>query len=307
MKNLLKEYKILLNINEMPPFLIKYLDTPSLTRLKKITYFCGMDYASKNIYNFKEQITRYDHSLTTALLIYKLTQNKTMTLAGLFHDISTPCFSHVIDYMNNDYENQETTEEYTKEILESDKYLQKLLQEDNITIEEISNFKNYPVVDNERPKLCADRLDGIILNSISWTKKITKKDIEEILNNITIYKNEENEDEIGFTNKITTSKILNLNKEIDKKCHSKEDNYMMNLLAHITKLLIKNNIITYKQLYYDTEENILKQAKASSNQEIKNHLTKFKTISKQQIKIQNINNIKQRTISPLVRNIRINK
>ena len=44
------------NICEIPDFLNKYLKVSSLTRLKGIGYFCGMDYASKNIYNFKENI-----------------------------------------------------------------------------------------------------------------------------------------------------------------------------------------------------------------------------------------------------------
>ena len=97
--------KYLNSICKIPRFLNKYLEVPCLVRLKNIGYFCGMDYASKNIYNFSEYISRYDHSLTTALLTYKLTKNKTKTLASLFHDIATPCFSHVIDYMNKDYEN----------------------------------------------------------------------------------------------------------------------------------------------------------------------------------------------------------
>lgn len=62
----------------------------------------------------KENITRYDHSLTFALLTWKCTKDKKATLAGMFHDIATPCFSHVIDYMNKDYENQESTEENTE-------------------------------------------------------------------------------------------------------------------------------------------------------------------------------------------------
>ena len=35
----------------IPDFLVKYLKTPSLLRLKKVGYFCGMDYASKHVYN----------------------------------------------------------------------------------------------------------------------------------------------------------------------------------------------------------------------------------------------------------------
>ena len=52
--NLLEYYFEKLDYKTMPEFLIKYLDTPCLKRLKKIGYFCGMDYASKNIYDFKE-------------------------------------------------------------------------------------------------------------------------------------------------------------------------------------------------------------------------------------------------------------
>ena len=161
----------------LPDFLIKYLKTPSLLRLKKVGYFCGMDYASKDIYNFREYISRYDHSITVSLIVYKLTRNKIATLAGLFHDIATPCFSHVIDYMNEDYEKQESTEEYTEYILRKDRYLLKCLKEDNININDIINFKRYPIVDNDRPKVCADRVDGVILTGIGWTKNVRKEDI----------------------------------------------------------------------------------------------------------------------------------
>ena len=87
-----------------------------LTRLKKVGYFCGMDYASEHIYLFEYKISRYEHSLTTALLTWKFTKSKKQTIAALFHDVSTPCFSHVIDYMNKDYENQESTEEKTESV-----------------------------------------------------------------------------------------------------------------------------------------------------------------------------------------------
>ena len=161
-------YKKLLTINGLPEFLIKYLDCPSLVRLKKIGYFCGMDYASKDIYDFGEYISRYDHSFNVALITWNYTKDKRATLAALFHDVATPCFAHVIDYMNKDYANQESTEEYTERIVMGDNYLLECLKEDNILVDEIVNFKRYPIVDNNRPKLCADRLDGVILTGLFW-------------------------------------------------------------------------------------------------------------------------------------------
>ena len=126
-------------LGDIPSFLNKYLDLKILKRLKKVGYFCGMDYGSKHIYDFGYKISRYDHSLTTALITWKFTKDKRQTLLALFHDVSTPCFSHVIDYMNEDYEKQESTEEYTEEIIKKDNYVITKYIEDvnNITKEAV--------------------------------------------------------------------------------------------------------------------------------------------------------------------------
>ena len=297
---LLQYYLEQLNYKELPNFLIKYLQTPSLLRLKKVGYFCGMDYASKDIYDFSEYISRYDHSLTVSLLVYKLTKDKTATLAGLFHDIATPCFSHVIDYMNKDYENQESTEEYTERILRSNKYLQKCLEEDNIAIDDIIDFKRYTIVDNERPKVCADRIDGVILTGIGWTKNIHAKDIKQIVDDLDIFKNEEYEDEIGFNTESVAAKVLEVSKSIDIYCHSKEDNYMMELLAKITKLSIDKKYISYDDLYWYNEEEIFSLWKGKQDKEFLELIDKFENIKKSDIVMLDIPNIKIRNLNPIV-------
>ena len=78
--------------------------------------------------------------------------------------LQTPCFSHVIDYMNEDYEKQESTEELTENIIKNDKYLLECLKEDNIDVDDVINFKKFSIVDNDRPKCCVDRLDGSYFN-----------------------------------------------------------------------------------------------------------------------------------------------
>ena len=70
------DYIKLLDYENIPEFLKKYLLCPSLIRLKNVGYFCGMDFASKDIYDFSEYISRYDHSLSVSLLTYKLTKDK---------------------------------------------------------------------------------------------------------------------------------------------------------------------------------------------------------------------------------------
>lgn len=305
--SLYQVYLKLLGEEKIPSFLRKYLSISSLVRLKKIGYFCGMDYASKHIYEFKEKISRYDHSLTVALLTWMFTQDKKSTIAGLFHDISTPCFSHVIDYMNKDYEFQESTEEYTKKILESDEILKEYLSRDGIDIEEIIDFKKYSIVDTPRPKLCADRLDGIILTGIAWTKNIGKSDIIEIIEDLKVYKNEDSELELGFETEDVAIKVLNVSDEIDKFCRTNEDNFMMELLASITSLAIKNKIINYEELYYINETTLLAKIKNSKINELEKLFTTFETITKEEIPITIIEGLKVRDLNPLVRGIRLKK
>ena len=292
-------------LGNIPSFLEKYLTVPCLVRLKKIGYFCGMDYASKDVYDFQEDISRFDHSLTVALITWKFTNNKPATLAALFHDVATPCFSHVIDYMNNDYEKQESTEEYTETILRKDVVLNNYLKEDNISIEDIIDFKKYPIVDNNRPKLCADRFDGIILTSIAWTKNITKDEILSFVNDLTIFKNEDGDDELGFNSKDLALKAVSLSRKIDEYCHSSEDNYMMELLALITRNAIEANIFTYEDLYYLNEEIIVDKIKESDNNKLIKLFDKFETIKLEDIPNTQLDGVKIRDLNPLVNNQRL--
>jgi len=293
-----------LNYFNMPSFLIKYLNTPVLLRLKGVGYFCGMDYASKDIYNFSEYISRYDHSLDVALITYNLTHNKIETLAGLMHDIATPCFSHVIDYMNKDYLNQESTEEYTGYILRKDSYLKNHLKEDKIDIEDIINFKKYSIVDNERPRLCADRIDGVILNGMGWTKNITFNDIANIVNDLCVFINEDSKQEIGFNSYEIAKKVVETSKNIDIYCHSNEDNYMMELLAKITEYAIKKNYITYDSLYFFREEQLFRLLEETHDSNIQNWLFNFKNIKKECIPQIHLENVKVRNLNPIVNNKR---
>lgn len=297
---LLQYYLDKLGYSELPKFLTKYLECPALLRLKKVGYFCGMDYASKDIYDFSEYISRYDHSLTVALLTYRLTGDKKATIAGLFHDVATPCFSHVIDYMNEDFEKQESTEEYTEEILRNNDYLKKCLEEDCINIDDIVDFKKYTIVDNSRPKVCADRIDGVILTGIGWTKNIEKDDIDKIVDDLVIYKNDCSEDEIGFKSLDVAQKVLEVSESIDIYCHSNEDNYMMQLLAKITKMAIERRYISYEDLYYYNEEDLFRLFKRKRFRKFRELINRFETIKLSDIPDTKIANVKIRDLNPIV-------
>ena len=305
MRKMLDYYMSELGYPVFPKFMQKYLNSTSLRRLRYIGYFCGMDYASKDVYNFSERITRFDHSVTVALMVYKYTRNREKALAGLFHDVGSPCFCHVIDYMNGDHATQESTESFTERVIMNDHNLLEFLDEDSIAVEDIINYKKFPIVDCERPMLCADRLDGLILTGIGWARCVDIGDINEILRSLSIQRNERNVDEFSFSDEKVARRVLDISTRIDELCHSKEDNYMMELLAKIVRLGIENDLYKYEDLFCLNERDIMRILERSDVQEILDLLKVFKEIKRTEIPTIEMPFIKKRDINPLVKGKRL--
>ena len=283
-----------------------YLNTSLIKRLKGISYLCGMDYASKDVYDFKEKITRFDHTVSGASLVNYLNGTKEEVISFLCHDAGTPCFSHVIDYMNKDYEKQESTEEDLALLLKQDHHFLNLLQRDKITASQILNFKQYSLIDNDRPKLCVDRLDGIILNGISWSQTLTKESIRTILSCLAIYINEDGEKEIGFTNEQIARLVVKENNIIARYCEAKEDLFMMELLASITKYAIQQEYLFYHELYILSEESLLSRLKEIPDPFLHQRLMLFANIKRKDIPYVLHPPVKKRTLNPLVLGQRLN-
>ena len=123
--------------NEFPDFLNEYINTPAMLKQARISVSCGIIYSK--MYNLM-WYSSLDHSIAVSLIIWHFTKNKKQTLAGLFHDIATPVFKHSIDFMNKDYEKQESTEELTTKIISESKEIMALLNRDGIKIEEVATI-----------------------------------------------------------------------------------------------------------------------------------------------------------------------
>ena len=294
------------SLGEIPNFLKPFLELDILKRLKDISLLCGMDYASPNAYSFAFYVSRYDHSLDVALITWNLTHNKEATLAALFHDISTPVFSHVIDYMNGDTVNQESTEEKTEEILRASTELQELLKNENINIDDIVDFKKYSIVDLDRPHMCADRLDNIITVGMAWVQKLTLSDALKIINCTTKSINESGVEEISFTDEDIAEYIKVINDYINELTHTNNDTYMMLLVADLIKRCLELNILTYDELFLIGEHEVLEIIESSlgKDDELDNLYDSFKNIKEFPIIEQPP--IRNKIVNPLVLGKRLN-
>lgn len=322
-------HDILCPPSEKPDFLQKYLELPVLKRLDGISLLCGTDWTK--LYNNRVKYSRLDHSIGVALIVWHFTKDKTQTIAGLLHDISTPVFSHVGDFRNGDALTQESTEAQTSQIIKHDKQLQKLLHEDELSTELVDDYHKYPIADNEIPCLSADRLEYMFPSGASLDGSWTFEEIKKCYENICVLQNENGLPELGFSD----VKIAELYCEkfccIGHILQLNENKLTLQLLGEIMNLAVKLNIlqendfmtlseaqvinrienwisIKKAKFYTETEFSIKDDSENLENRFVKYYLTfrNMKKIIHTDKKLQGNNyfsvnlKVKQRFINPLV-------
>ena len=234
----------------VPSFLEEGLRSPSMRRIAGIDMNCGMCYTSFPLFVKGEPYSRAQHSRNVSLLVYRFTQDSRQALAGLFHDIATPVFSHVIDFLNGDYLTQESTEERTSEMICRDPVIQDLLNSMNIHSSEVSDYHCYPVADNDMPRLSCDRLEYTLGNAVNY-RFITPEKCREFLSDIQVMKNEDEETEIGFIHAGTAVEFARIALKCGRIYSGAEDRYGMEILARLLKDAIMDGVLTENDLYLD--------------------------------------------------------
>ena len=253
----IKEYFNILS-EEIPDFLDDYINTPEMQKQAGINITCGICYS--NIFGKRIWYSSLDHSVAVSLIIWHFTKDKKQTLAGLFHDIATPVFKHCVDFMNGDYEKQESTEELTTKIISESKEIINLLNRDKIKIEEIRDYHIYPIADNDTPMLSADRLEYTLSNGMGVRKNLWNLDeIKDIYEDIEIQKNEKGIQELGFKHLKIAEKFVKNMRILSNEYLSKETLLSMQFLADVMKKMYDRELITKDDLYKLSDKEIIEK------------------------------------------------
>jgi len=257
----LNEYIKLFIDKYYPEYLNKYLNTKTMKRLLDVSQFCGCDYTS--LYNPRFFYTRFYHSLVVALINYHFTHDKKSTIASLLHDNKTPCFAHTIDYVLGDYKNQESSENIAKNIFLQDKELLKFLKEDKIDIDEIDideieDLSHYPILENKSPRLCADRLDGVLHTCYIWLQTHSLEDIYEVYQNLVVL-DKGGILELGFKSEEIALKFVKMVLVYAKELQCNRNKFATQYLCDAIKILIRKRLISFDDLYTKKEEEIIKK------------------------------------------------
>ena len=74
--------------------------------------------------------------------------------------------------MNGDSLTQESTEEKTTDFIKNSIEIMTLLKRDGIKLEEVKDYKIYPLADNETPRLSADRFEYTFSSGLSFFRTV---------------------------------------------------------------------------------------------------------------------------------------
>ena len=309
----IKKYHKILS-PDYPDFLDKYIALPVLQRLQGVGLLCGTDWTK--LYKNRFYYSRLDHSVGVALIIWHFTHDKAQTLAGLFHDASTPVFSHVSDFRKGDALTQTATEAPNERLLKNDSALCALLAEDGLSVEQICDYHIYPVADNEIPQLSADRLEYMFPSGMALDGSWDLASIERAYNDIIILKNEAGQDELGFKTLEIAEDYCRRFCMIGHILQLNENKLTLHMLGQIMNMAVEQGILHEEDFMNKSEREIMDVLDAVVPEPVEGPLTKlsrlyhtFRTMTSiehtahalpQEEYFSVSLNVKQRYIDPLV-------
>lgn len=218
--------------SEIPSLLSELCQTPPMQRLRQVGMNCGCEYTSYPRFQRGRDYSRFHHSLGVGMIVWHFTHDPAQAAAGLLHDIATPVFAHVVDFLRGDYLTQEATEDGTRELIETSSQLQKVLGCYGLATEEVADYHRYPIADNDSPRLSADRLEYTLGNALNYGF-LRREQILELYGNLTVGVNEEGEPELAFRSREACLLFARTALRCAKVYVSSEDRYAMQRLSEL--------------------------------------------------------------------------
>ena len=142
------------------PVLLTLLKTDALQRLRGV-----MQHGISGLLGVTSPTTRLEHSLGAMILTRRMGASLEEQIAALLHDVSHTAFSHVIDYVFNDHENQ-SYHDTQKEKFVAGTAIPAVLAHYGYDWREFLDEENFPLLEQRAPRLCADRLDYFLRDAV---------------------------------------------------------------------------------------------------------------------------------------------
>ncbi|WP_010097491.1 HD domain-containing protein [Ornithinibacillus scapharcae] len=218
--------------------------------------------------NKKWNVTRFDHSVGVMLLIKKLGGSIEEQIAGLLHDVSHTAFSHVIDFV---FENKE--EDFHEEIFSSfvkNSKIPAILAKYNYDYEDIlCDDTKWTLLEQPAPEICADRVDYTLCDMYMYGH-ITLEEVYRFLENLLV------RDGKMYLRSIETAEwfVETYYKEVIDFFLDPLNIYGYAMLAKTLKLSMEKNIINHHD-FLKKDDELIAKIKASEDKELLSLISKL--------------------------------
>ncbi len=252
--------------------IIDLINSKTMQRIKKIDQ-SGISY----YFNMTPKFTRYDHSVGVYYLLKRFGASLKEQAAGLLHDASHTAFSHLGDLI---FDHDETVliDSYQDKIHDwflkkSD--ISKVLENHQFTIEDLLHKSGeFKALEQPLPDLCADRLQYNLHTGYLF-KKISKEDVEKILN------------DLSFENGVWFFKTPSIAKKFgmlslyftETFWGSFENLAVCHISAKAFKLALKKKLIEIDDIHFGSDEAVLEKVLKGEDKEILTFFEKARNYS----------------------------
>ena len=238
-----------------PDFLLRLAETPPMQRLRRVGMNCGCEYTAFPRFRSLARYTRFEHSLGAALIVWRFTADTAQSASALLHDIATPPFAHVVDFLRGDYLDQTATESGTAAIIRESEEIGAILSSLGLSAADVEDYHRYPIADNDAPRLSADRLEYTVGNAFNFSLA-SAEELAALFADIAPDVNEEGETELCFRTPQKAARFADLALACSKIYVSDADRYAMELLAELLRGALAAGVLTAGDLE-GTEEELL--------------------------------------------------
>ncbi|KPN96526.1 HD domain-containing protein [Lysinibacillus sp. ZYM-1] len=241
---------------EIEGVLEELIHSTPIQRLKGI-HQAGAGYLVNNQWH----ITRYEHSIGVMLLIRKFGGSLEEQIAGLLHDVSHTAFSHVIDVV---LENAE--EDYHDTLLLDviqPSAIPEILNKYGYDVEKILfDMTRWPLLEQPAPELCADRVDYTLRDMFGYGHA-SSEDIQRFLQDVFVFQGKLCVKTIDSAEWFVKTYYQEV---IDFFLHPLNI-YATSTLADVLKLSLEKQILTLGD-FQKTDLEVLGQMRASHDQDV---------------------------------------
>jgi HD superfamily phosphohydrolase len=212
---------------------------------------CGCEYTAFPRFRGLPAYSRYTHSLGVAQIVWHFTGDEAQAAAGLLHDIATPVFAHVVDFLRGDALHQEATESGTRERIAASPELMAALSEHGVSLDNVADYHRYPLADNPAPRLSADRLEYTLGNSLRYGILDAAR-LQALYADLCPGQDEDGRGELVFQSRAAALCFAEAALACSKIYVSDEDRYAMQILSELLGDAIRRGVLAEAEL--DTTE-----------------------------------------------------